>query len=207
MTTIHRSVTIKGQRVRFSSKMLKSGETAYYRDGKRVDSGYQKRLARGVLAGKSVQEARGHPFGAYSGKAIGRSQIRKEFPEAARLDNGDFAHFGAWAEPARASGRGRERATYYMKVMVTSESLKKSGSPTGEGEVCTAVTLPLLDPSRNDQIGFTYREVARNFEQIALFTIRRRGLTLCHAGASNDPATVRSALRQDVLAVWRHARR
>lgn len=180
-----RKVTIRGKEVTFTSRTLKDGTTAYYRDGKRAKNYYQIRLAKGVLAGKSVSEARGHPFGKYEEKRLTRKQIEEQ----------EEFHLGAWAEPPSRGGRGKERAKYYMKVWVTTESKKRVGSPTGDEEACTPVTLVLKNPDTNDQSGFTYSEMARNFERYALFTVRKSGMTLC----TND-------LNQDLINLWRHSR-
>lgn len=181
-----RTILVRGKRVTFTSRTLKSGETAYYRNGKRSTSYYQKRIAKGVLAGQSLSEARGHPFGAYSGKLLTRQQIDAE----------EEFHLEAWAEPPRRSGRGQEKASYYIKVSVTSESSQRVGSPDGTEEACVARTLQLRDPDVNTQTGFTYADIARRFERIALFTVQSYGLTLC----SGD-------LKQDLIAIWRHSRR
>jgi hypothetical protein len=180
-----RKVTIRKREVTFASKKLKSGETAYYRDGKRVESHYQKRLAKGVLAGKSVSQARGHPFGKYEDKRLTRGQIQEQ----------EEFHLGAWAEPPSRGGRGKERARYYMKVWVTTESKRRVGSPTGDEDACTPVTLVLKNPDVNDQRGFTYSEIARNFERYALFTVKKSGMTLCTG-----------ELSQDLINLWRHTR-
>lgn len=177
---------IRNREVRFASRTLKSGETAYYRDGKRVTTSYQVRLAKGVLAGKSVKEARGHPFGKYDGKLLSRSDIEAQ----------EEFHLGAWAESPRRSGRGQTKATYYIKVMVTSRSKQEVGSPTGEDTVCEPVTLSLRNPDSNTQTGFTYAEVSRDFERLALFTVRKSGMTLCTG-----------ELSRDLIHVWRHSRR
>lgn len=181
--------TIRGKEVSFSEKKLKNGKTAYYRDGKRVESYYQRRLARGVLEGKSVSEARGHPFGAYTGKLLSRSEIRAQ----------EEFHIGNWAEPIRNDAKGRDRHDYYMKVSVTGESLMRQnrpGSPTGNEDACTPVTLKCRNPLRNEQDGFTYSEFSRNFEAIARFTLRKYGLDLCNGD-----------LRQDLIRIWRHSGR
>lgn len=181
-----RTVVIRGKRVTFTSRTLKSGEVAYYRGGKRVTSYYQRRVARGVLAGQSVSEARGHPFGKYSGKLLSKRQI---------VEQEEF-HLGAWAEPPSRSGRGQERATYYMKVWMESESVKRVGSPTGGEEACTPITLILRSPDKNTQEGFTHKEVSRNFERYALFTIQKSGMELCTGN-----------LAEDLIVVWRHSRK
>lgn len=181
--------TIRGKKVTFASRTLKNGKTAYYRDGKKVESYYQKRLAKGVLNGLTIAEARGHPFGAYSGKLLTRREIQAQ----------EEFHIGAWAEPPRAFGRGKEQSAYYMKISVTSESVKiqnRPGSPTGEEEACIAVTLKLRNPFQNDQDGFTYQELTRNFSQIATFTLQKYGLEACTGN-----------LQEDVISIWRHSRR
>lgn len=180
-----RKVTIRGREVTFATRKLKSGETAYYRDGKRIESYYQRRLAKGVLAGKSVAEARGHPFGKYEGKRLTRDEIEAQ----------EEFHLGAWAEPPSRGGRGKERSKYYVKVWVTTESKRRVGSPTGDEDACTPVTLPLRNPDVNEQTGFTYNEVARNFERLVTFTVAKSGMTLCTGDLS-----------QDVIHIWRHSR-
>lgn len=181
--------TIRGKEVTFASRTNKDGKTVYYRDGKKVETYYQRRLARGVLSGLSISEARGHPLGAYSGKLLTRREIQEQ----------EEFHIGAWAEPPRASGRGKERAEYYMKVSVTTESIKRQnrpGSPTGAEEACVALTLKMRNPFRNDQDGFTYQEFTRNFSQIAQFTLQKYGLDSCTGN-----------LRDDIINIWRHSRK
>lgn len=181
-----REVNIRGKSVTFSV----DSKGNYYRDGKRTTGSYQKRVAKGILEGKTLAEARGHPFGKYSGKLLSRREINEQ----------EEFHLGEWAEPPRATKRGQEKATYYMKVSVTAESVKKlnrPGSPTGEadGDGCVAITMRLYDPDNNNQTGFTYKHLARNFERIALFTISRYGHELC----TGD-------LKRDLLNIWRHSR-
>lgn len=180
-----RTIIVRGKKVTFTSRTLKNGEVAYYRNGKRATSYYQKRVAKGVLSGQSLAEARGHPFGAYSGKMLTKRQIQEQ----------EEFHVGAWAEPPRSGGRGQEKATYYVKVSVTSESSQRVGSPDGTEEACVPRTLRLRDPDVNTQTGFTFRDLARRFERIVLFTVDSYGLTLC----SGD-------LKTDLIAVWRHSR-
>lgn len=181
-----RIVIVRGKRVTFSSRTLKDGSIAYYRSGKRATSTYEVRVAKGVLEGKSLSQARGHPFGEYSRRLLTKKQIaaQEEF------------HIGEWAEPARAAGRGKERASYYIKVKVTSDSSKRAGSPDGTEEACVPRTLQLRDPDTNDQSGFTHEDLARRFERIALHTISGYGLTLC----TDD-------LKDDLISIWRHSRR
>lgn len=181
-----RTVLIRGRRVTFSSRKLKSGEIAYYRSGRRVHSSYQIRIARGVLSGKTLQEARGHPFGSYSGKLLTPEDIaaQEEF------------HLGGWAEVPRKRGRGNEKSTYYIKVSVTSDSSKRAGSPDGTEEACVARTLALRDPDTNTQEGFTYQDLARRFERIAMHTVQSYGLELC----TGD-------LQTDLIHIWRHSRK
>lgn len=189
-----RKVKIRSKNVSFSSRILKSGETAYYRGGRRVTSSYQIRLAKGILAGKTVAEARGHPFGAYSDRLLTREQLQRE----------EEFHLERWAERPTRKGRGETLATYYMKVIVTSESSRQAGSPDGTEEACVARTLQLRDPATNDQRGFTYKDLARRFETIALFTLQKYQLRLCSLKDGEDP---KAALRRDVIAIWRHSRK
>lgn len=181
-----RKVEIRGKDVTFSQRKLKSGETRYYRSGKPVSSRYQVRLAKGILEGKSVAQARGHPFGDLESKRLTRQEIAQQ----------EEFHLGEWAEPPSASDRGKARSTYYVKVSVTSDSAARVGSPTGEEEACTPKTLQLRDPSKNTQEGFTFKELTSNLEKIILFTVESYGLTLC----TGD-------LRRDVINIWRHSRR
>jgi hypothetical protein len=181
-----RTIDIRGKPVTFSSKTLKSGEIAYYRSGKRATTEYQTRVAKGILAGKSLQEARGHPFGAYTEKLLTQKQIDAE----------EEFHLGQWAEPPKAKGRGKEKHQYYIKVSCTSESSRRVGSPEGTEEACVARTLMLRDPTTNTQTGFTYSDLAKRFEQIALYTIQSYGLTLCTGN-----------LHEDLIAIWRHSRK
>lgn len=184
--TEKRIVKIRGKNVTFSSRKLKSGEMAYYRGGKRVSSSYQKRLARGVLSGLSVAEARGHPFGKYSGKQLSRRDIREQ----------EEFHIGEWAEPPTRSKRGQEKASYYVKVSVKSVENPRAGSPNGDGEACVPMTMQLRNPDKNTQEGFTYPELTKNFERIVLFTTMKYGRELCTDN-----------LAEDLIAVWRHSRR
>lgn len=133
-----------------------------------------------------MQEARGHPFGKYSGKLLSRSDIAEQ----------EEFHIGAWAEPPSRGKRGTERATYYMKVSVKNVENPRAGSPTGDGEACVPMTMALRSPDRNEQTGFTYSELTRNFERIALFTISKYGRELC----TGD-------LAADLIHVWRHSRK
>ena len=183
-----RIVKVGKKKVTFSSRTLKSGETAYYRSGKRVKSAYQARVARGVLSGKTYSEARGHlQIKGHNDKKLSAKQIRDQ--EEFRL--------GQWAQTPKNDARGQQRATYYLKVSIKTSSAKgKSGSPLGDGEVCTPATAVLLSPDTNDQRGLTYREVANNFERYALFTIGKYGWELCTDN-----------LAQDLISIWRHARR
>lgn len=182
-----KEIKIRNKKVTFSSKVIE-GKTVYYRDGKVAESYYQRRIAKGILEGKSLTEARGHPFGKYSGKLLTKSDIESQ----------EEFHLGAWAEPPGRGKRGQVKATYYMKVSVTSESVKKHsrpGSPTGTDDACVAVTMRLKNPNQNEQDGFTYQELSRNFEAIAFFTIDRYGHELCSG-----------SLKNDLIAVWRHSR-
>lgn len=183
-------VFIRGKRVKFTSRVLKSGETAYYRDGRRAKSPYQIRVAKGVLSGLSVSEARGHPFGKYSNKLLTKKQIQAEFLSDIAPQGGGY---GEWAaRPSRKDGLARYR--YFIKVSVTTSSFQERGYPDGKEEACRAVTLHLRQPGNNDASPtLTYSEVVGNFEQYALFTVKSYHLKLC-----NDD------LKEDLLGIWRH---
>lgn len=184
-----RRVKIGKKESSFKSRVLKSGETAYYRDGKRAKTPYQIRLAKGILAGLTPAEARGHPFAKYSGKLATKKQIQAEF--APTSEGG--SNFGEWA--ARPSRKDSGSYAYYVKVSVKSESLRARGSPDGNEEACRAVTLRLLDPNQNSRTPtFTYREATRRFGELFDFTIMYYKVELC-----NDDAS------EDLLLIWRHA--
>lgn len=185
-----REIIVRGKAVRFSSRILKSGEVAYYRDGKRVKTGYQRRIAKGVLEGKTLQEARGHPFGAYSGKLATKKQISEQFLSDIGPRGGGY---GEWAaRPGRRDGGAH--FAYYVKVSVKSESLRARGSPDGSEEACKPVTLRLLDPNQNTkQPTFTYAKVVSNFQTFYHFTLQYYQLETC----SDDP-------KADLLMIWRH---
>lgn len=173
-----RTVKVKGKSVTFSQKTLKDGSIAYYRGGKRAKTPYQERIARGVLGGKTVQEARGKPvgekpFGDFSSKRLKQKDI---VPREAD-------HMNKWAEAP--SPKRKTVAEYYARVSVSSKSLKQRGSPTGDGEAaCKAVTL---------RLGLhTYREMAAQTQRIisqALTSLRLEGCT--------------GRLQDDVLEIWR----
>lgn len=177
---------IRGKDVVFSSKKLKSGGTAYYRDGRRVTTPYQKRLAKGILQGKNPTQARGHKsFEARWGdKRLTSVEIAQQ----------DEFHLGNWAESPRADKRGRQRVRYYAKVLVTNQSFRQVGSDPSktEGEACTPATLSLIDPDVNTQSGFTYGDLKSRFSHILMATVERYGLELCTGN-----------LQQDTIAFWR----
>jgi hypothetical protein len=185
MAQASRKVTIGKKQVTFSSRVLKSGEVAYFRAGRRATTTYQKRLAKGILEGKSPKEARGHlDFGAYESKKLRQSQIEES----------EEFHLDRWAQVPRNDRAGKSQREYYIKIMVTKESMNQRGSPTGDGDVCTPATLALKDPSTNDQRGFTFKSLAPRLEEILMFTLKRYRLTPC----TGD-------LKKDILAIWRHS--
>lgn len=172
----------------FKSRVLKNGQTAYYRDGKRAKTPYQIRLARGVLAGLSPEEARGRPLGKYSNKLAKKRDIQEQF--APKDDGG--SNYGEWA--ARPSRRDVGAYPYYVKASVKTESLRARGSPDGGEEACKAITMRLLDPGQNSRTPtFTFKEIAKRFEELFLFTVEQYRVELCN----DDP-------REDLLLIWRH---
>lgn len=181
-----RKIQIRGQEVTFSSRRLSSGETAYYRSGRRQTTSYGIRVAKAVLAGQSLAEARGHSFDRFRKSQLTRVQIAEQ----------EEFHLEAWAEPPNRSKRASEKAAYYVKVSVTSESSRRVGSPDGTEEACVPRTLALRDPDRNEQEGFILADLKRRFERVVRFTVESYGFTLC----AGD-------LAQDLITFWRHSRR
>lgn len=191
-----RTVTLRGKEVAFTSRKLRSGETAYYRDGKRQTTSYGNRIAKGILSGKTLSQARGHPnYLSLREKGLTSVEIEKEIPkESGNPGTGEYHQYGEWAEPPRSKGGGMKKH-YYAKVRVSNESIPrgKKYDPTASDDVCTTLTVSLFDPYHNEQTGFTYAEISRKLGQIIQYTLKRYRLALC----TNN-------LQADVLGVWRH---
>lgn len=184
-----RTVRIGGKNVTFSER-----QGVYYRDEKPVETEYQKRLARGVLMGLTPAEATGRKpvnFGEHEDKRLTATEIAQQSEFFTSRDSAD-----SWAAPARRDKEGRIRHDYYIKVSVTEESFRAVGSDPKDGEGCVPATLLLLNPNVNIQQGHTFIEATRNFETQVLFTVERARLELCTGDLS-----------QDLLGIWRHARR
>lgn len=183
-----RTVEVKGQKVTYSSRELKSGKTAYYRNGKRVEK-YQARIARGILAGKSYSGARGHL--SLAEKATKQGRLDETVNSAENPQGGGF---GKWAQEAtRAPKEAKHK--YYALVRVNNDSLPSNKyDPNADDGICTTLTLFLSNPYRNEQDGFTYTEISKHLGPIVRFTLKRYGFVLCTGDIYND-----------VLGVWRHS--
>lgn len=194
-------ITIRGRETHFTSRTLKSGETAYYRDGKRVRTQYQKRLAKGVLAGKDPRASvgkRNRDFNEhFRAKSLRESDLETLRREAgAKPSDGSPASFSLanWGATFGSHEKGA-RYRYYADVSVTNESLRAVGSPEGDEEACKLITLGLVKNEDGRIVKeFTRAEIQRDFRSIILYSVKKRGLELC----SGDP-------KRDVVRFWRHA--
>lgn len=195
--TSKRVVQIRGKPVTFSSRILKSGETAYYRSGKRVTTYYQTRLARGLLAGLTLPQARGHgsqDFAKnFASKALTHSQLATAHEGAGEVGQFALEEWGA------TFGSKSERAhAWYADFRVTTESMKKRGSePDSEGEACQVATLRLVRRRGKGEIQqhFTKSDIRFNIRIILEDTLAYYRLVLCTGN-----------LEGDLLGFWRHAK-
>lgn len=192
-----RVVKIRGKETTFHSRVLKSGEIAYYRSGKRVETYYQKRLAKGVLSGLSPQAAVGKGANDFNrnfrSKALTLTELQS-LREGARTGTGQHVELEKWGATF-SSQKQREKSQYYADVYVTNESMRKVGSEPSSDDACVISTLALVSTSGNEIVRkFSQGEIRRNFRNILLFTLKRYGLTLCTG-----------SLEQDVIRFWRHA--
>lgn len=193
-----RTVIINGKETTFRSKETSSG-TIYFRSGKRVTSSYQVRLARGILAGLTPVQARGHGSRDFSKnfapKALTLSELQ-ERRKGARTPQGADVSLEKWGA---TFGQKREgKFSWYVDVRVTTESMKARGSDTSQGEEACQIATLLLTRVVNNRLvtTFTHNEVKLNFRGLMDSTLRYYKLKLC-----NDD------LESDVVAFWRHSER
>lgn len=199
------TAVIRGKVVKFSAKRLKDGTVAFYRDGKRAWNAYQRRLARGILEGRSTAEATGRKPSSYKkwkSKFYTRPAINKEL---ARYGKDDQPRYGTtdtgevpWAEPPENAEGAFERRRYYAQVSIQVKSAIEAGSDIAhdEGAACTPATLALLQNRGGDLVGLTRAEFRKGLEGYIHDALRRAGLRLC----TGD-------LNKDLISVWRHSRR
>lgn len=201
-----RRVKIRGKDVTFTAKRLKDGTVAFYRNGKRTWNAYQRRIARGVLEGKTVAEAAGRLVASFTkkwgSKFYGRPDINKNLARYAGDGSGKYGTTDSgevpWAAPPNRSDGAFDRHRYYALVNVQVQSAIEAGSDIAhdEGAACSPATLTLLANRNNQLTGITRAEFRRDFEKMVHDALRRAGLRLC----TGELAT-------DVLGIWRHATR
>jgi hypothetical protein len=191
---------VRGRRVKFAAKRLGDGSTALYRSGKRAKSPYQKRVAKGVLEGKTIAEATGRKTSIkmWREKYWGRPEIDERL---AKYINGR-AVYGTtseghvlWAVPPETPEGALERHRYYALVNIQVASAQEAGSDIAhdDGASCVPATVALFKNRNNDLTGLTRAEFRRDFEKLLYENLRRMRLRLCTGDA-----------KVDVLGIWRH---
>jgi len=208
------TAVIRGKTVRFAARRLKDGTVALYRNGRRAWNAYQRRLARGVLEGKTMAQATGRKptDAAWRPKYLGREGIRQNLaryagPGARDPGSGKYGTTGhegdatsdvPWAEPPDRADGAFEQRRYYALVSIQVQSAIEAGSDIAhdEGATCTPATLAILKNRGGQLTGLTRAEFKREFETLLHDALRRAGLRLC----TGDP-------RKDVLAIWRHSKK
>lgn len=114
-----RTVKFEGRQITYTERVLKDGTVAYYRGHRRVKSRRLIGIAKEVLAGRGVAQARRqHPTPSQRAARRFNQKVGDKTPGSARaIEQVGVPHIERWGAPVR-SLKPRQKRTFYVLVEV-----------------------------------------------------------------------------------------